>query len=403
MEQAWIASEGAAAALAHAMAAPDADAMRLGPALERAFDLTPEQRAAVLTQVDLQRRAAARWGDAASGLLFTRDGLEQASRPAVARWRAHRLRDFGVRSVADLGCGLGLESRAFAATGMDVIAVEIDPHTAALGTANLRGTGVRVVVGDATDSAVLAEAIDGVDAVFLDPARRDPQAPRSIDGLSGHRITDPERWSPPWSWIERLAEQHPRTVVKVAPGIEHTLVPEGGSAVWTAVDGDLVEASIWFPGFERQPQRAALSLDKGSHAMLDSTMPTSDIVRNVGNSLLDVAPVVTRSGLVTTLACSMQAARIDEHIGYLTCDHTPAPSPFVTPYRVLEVMPFDRKRVGAALASFGCGALTVMKRGFAGDTEELRRHWIKRCTGSRALTVALTRIGDAPTAIICER
>lgn len=403
METPWIASGEASEALAYASAVGSVDALRLGVDLQQRFGLTPEQRAAVLTQADLRARASKRWGVPVDDLLFTRDGLEQASRPAVAKWRAERLASFGVRSIADLGCGLGFESRAFAAAGMRVSAVELDPTTAALARHNLAGCDAAVVTGDTTDPAVLEPMLAQVDAVFLDPARRDPKAPRSVDGLTGHRVADPKDWSPSWPWIEALAQRQPRTVVKVAPGIDHSLVPAAGSAVWTAVDGDLVEASIWFPGFADLPKRSALSLAMGSPAQLDSAQPVDESIETVGAYLLDVAPVVSRSGLVTTLAASAQAHRIDEHIAYLSMDAAPAPSPFYTSYTVLGVMTFDRKRIAAWLRNNDAGSLTVTKRGFAADTEALGAQWRKQCKGSRAIVIALTRIGDTPTAIICTR
>lgn len=399
----WIASPEAGPALAYATASGSMDALRLGAELQRRFGLTPEQRAAVLTQTDLRVRAVKRWGAPVDDLLFTRDGLEQASRPAVARWRAERLKGLGVTSIADLGCGLGFESRALADAGLRVRSVELDPATAALARHNLTGRDATVVTGDATDPLVLEPILADVDAVFLDPARRDPKAPRSIDGLSGHRVAEPADWSPSWPWIEALAQRRPRTVVKVAPGIDHALVPEAGSAVWTAVDGDLVEASVWFPGFAGLPRRSALSLAYGSSAQLDSEQPVDDTVAAVGAYLLDVAPVVSRSGLVTTLAASAQAHRIDEHIAYLSMDAAPAPSPFYTSYRVLEVMGFDRKGIAAWLRNNDAGSLTVTKRGFAADTEVLGAQWRKQCNGPRPIIIALTRIGDAPTAIICTR
>ena len=397
----WIASPAATEALAHASAAATVDALRLGADLQRRFSLSPEQRAAVLTQVDLRARAGRRWGVPVADLLFTRDGLEQASRPAVAAWRARRLQAFGVGAIADLGCGLGFEARAFADAGIAVQAIELDAETAELARHNLAGRKVEVTTGDITDSTVLDPVLSSVDAVFLDPARRDPQAPRSVDGLSGHRLSDPADWSPSGPWISALAQRQPRTCVKVAPGIEHALIPTGGSAVWTAVDGDLVEASVWFPGFCGLPRRSAQSLSPGQRAHLDSEQPVDETVATVGQYLLDVAPVVSRSGLVTTLAALTRSHRIDEHIAYLSVDAAPEPSPFYTTYRVLEVMAFDRKGIGAWLRRNDAGALTVTKRGFAADTEALGAQWRKHCNGSRAIVVALTRIGRAPTALIC--
>ncbi len=107
---------------------------------------TPGQAAAVLTQAELRRRAVTKFGEAAGRLFFTRDALEQATRSDVARWRAERLRDAGATQVVDLGCGIGADALAFAAAGLDVVAVEFDPATAVLAAANLGDAG-RVVCG----------------------------------------------------------------------------------------------------------------------------------------------------------------------------------------------------------------------------------------------------------------
>ena len=405
VEQPWIVTPDAEQALDVAHAAIDRDPLRLGALLERSLGLTPEHRASVLTQLALEERAAARWREPAADLRFTREGLEQATRPALASWRARRLASHGVRTIADLGCGLGLESRAFVAAGIAVRAVERDQVTASLAAHNCPEAVVRL--GDVTDPETLAWATAGADAVFLDPARRDPAAPRTIEGRTGHRISAPASWSPPWPWILELAERIPRAVVKVAPGIDHGLIPTSTSAIWASVDGDLVEASIWFEGFDSPARRTALALRHGSDGtvhehLIDDTMPVEEAVTPFGAHLIDAAPVITTSGLVTALAARLGATRIDPHIGFLTSDAPPEASPFHTAYRVLEVLPFDRRRVGAALAAVGCGTLTVMKRGVAADTEALRRVWLRGCSGGRALVVALSRIGDAQVAILAE-
>ncbi|MDP4360790.1 hypothetical protein QR510_29620, partial [Escherichia coli] len=80
--------------------------------------------------------------------------------------------------------------------------------------------------GDVTDAGLLDDVLADVDAAYADPARRDPSSRR--DGRSG-RTTDPGSWSPPWSWLAALGERVPRTVAKVAPGIDRDLVPHDGT------------------------------------------------------------------------------------------------------------------------------------------------------------------------------
>ncbi|MCU0299475.1 MAG: class I SAM-dependent methyltransferase, partial [Candidatus Nanopelagicales bacterium] len=98
--------------------------------------------------------------------LVTRDGIQQASPVAVARRRATRLAEAGVTDVIDAGCGIGLDSWAFAEAGLNVVAVEVDPTTAAVARANLAGFGVEVRTGDATSMALPPGVL------FVDPARR---------------------------------------------------------------------------------------------------------------------------------------------------------------------------------------------------------------------------------------
>src|SRR6476620_6919945 len=67
---------------------------------------SPDLVSAIVTQARLRTRAEAKFGDFAVRMLFTRAGLEQATRLAVAARHAARFRDAGMTSVADLGCGI---------------------------------------------------------------------------------------------------------------------------------------------------------------------------------------------------------------------------------------------------------------------------------------------------------
>ena len=72
------------------------------PKRSEAFDLTPDERAAVLTQLDL-RDAAETTRQVCPHHDFHRDGLEQATRLEVAALHAARFKTAGITTVADLG------------------------------------------------------------------------------------------------------------------------------------------------------------------------------------------------------------------------------------------------------------------------------------------------------------
>jgi predicted RNA methylase len=73
-------------------------------------------------------------------LFFTPDALAQATSPGLAAYHAERLAPFN--SVADLGCGAGMDSIALAAAGARVVAVERDPARLVFARANAAARGV---------------------------------------------------------------------------------------------------------------------------------------------------------------------------------------------------------------------------------------------------------------------
>mgnify|MGYP003337372235 FL=1 len=380
------------------------DPLRLATAIRKRHpDIDGTLIAEALTQTELRRRASSKLGHLAPTLLYIRDGLEQASRTIVAEKRAARLRAAGTEMVADLGCGIGLDSLAFASAGIRVEAVERDPLVATLAEANAELAGldtfINVHVGDLTQH--LNEVLPTVDTLFLDPARRDPH--QRIDGRS-KRTLDPQNWSPPWSWISSLAQRTSRIAVKVAPGIPHELTPEGGCTTWTSVDGDLVEAEVMWPGLNIAGiQRMAVAIRRGHAHELTSAVSMSDEtpppVGSIGGWIMEPDDAVIRSGLVAVLAERSDARLIDPRVAYLTCDSEPAPSPFMTAFRVEGVLPYRLETLKQKLIERKIGKVIVKKRAINIDPDTVRRQLNLR--GDASAVVVITRIGDEPWAFIC--
>ena len=228
------------------------EALSLGRSL-REEGHSPALVAAALTQQRLRERAAAKFGPFAQQMLFTADGLEQATRLTVSAHHAARYAAAGVTKVADLGCGIGGDAVALAGLDLPVLAVDRDEAAAALATINLMPfPHASVECADALEIDLVER---GVDAVFADPARR----------AEGRRITDPEQWSPALSQVLALRETVPALGVKVAPGIDHAALPADAHTQWVSVDGDVVEAAIWCgPLAPEGPGRSALILRSGA-------------------------------------------------------------------------------------------------------------------------------------------
>ncbi|WBB55051.1 methyltransferase domain-containing protein [Verrucosispora sp. WMMD573] len=345
--------------------------------------------AAALTQAELRRRATGKFGPAAAGMFFTRPGLEQATRRVVADRRARRLRAAGVRTLADLGCGLGADALAAARAGIRVYAVEADPLTAALAEANAQAAGladlVTVECGDAT-----AFDVTGVEAVFCDPARR--------RAGTGRRIFDPNSYSPPWDFVTGLAGRVPRTVVKVAPGIDHALIPPGAEAEWVSVDGDLVEAALWCGELADFPRRATVLTGESVHRLAGSGTREAP-VGAVRRFVYDPDPAVVRAHLIAELAADLDATLADPTIAYLYAD-TAQRTPYARCLEVTDVLPFSLKRLRALLRERRVGRVEILKRGSALEPERLRRDL--RLSGNQPASLVLTRVATAPTVLVCR-
>ncbi|MFU8854084.1 THUMP-like domain-containing protein [Micromonospora sp. SL1-18] len=387
------------AALAAAAAVAGGDPLTAAARL-RSAGVAPGLAAAALTQAELRRRAGGKFGPEAAGMFLTRPGLEQATRRVVADRRAARLRAAGVRTLADLGCGLGADALAAARAGIRVYGVEADPVTAAMAAANAEAAGLAsrftVEYGDAT-----AFDVTRVDAVFCDPARR--------SAGTGRRIFDPNAYSPPWDFVTGLAERVPRTVVKVAPGLDHALIPAGAEAEWVSVAGDLVEAALWCGALAEVPRRATLLKEgplvnaSGSAGapcyQLTGSGDAEAPVGPVRRYLYDPDPAVVRAHLVAELAAELGATLADPSIAYLYAD-APVATPFARCLEVTDVLPFSLKRLRALLRERRVGRVEILKRGSALEPEKLRRDL--KLAGETAASLVLTRVKSAPMVLLCQ-
>lgn len=357
----------------------------------RSQGFPPPLAAAALTQVRLRARAEAKFGPDAARMFFTADGLEQATRPVVAARRAARLTQAGVRRLTDLGCGLGADTIAFARAGINVHAVEADPVTAAITAHNLEQLGLDAVV---TCTDAQSVALDRVGAAFCDPARR-------VHGAGvrrTRRVFRPEDYSPPWDWVSSLPALVPYTVLKLAPGIDHDLLPDGCELELTSVDGDVVEAAAWCGPLAQVPRRATVLRKRVPHELTGSGLARAPVAEPA-SFVSDPDGAVVRAHLVAEYATLIDGHLADPDIAYVWSP-APAATPFGRCFAVDEVIPFSLKRLRAALRARGVGRAEILKRGSALDVEQLRRDL--RLSGSGEASLLLTRVAGRPVAVIAH-
>ncbi|MEW2013732.1 MULTISPECIES: class I SAM-dependent methyltransferase [Microbacterium] len=356
---------------------------------------SPDLVSAVVGQAHLRVRAEGKFGPFAERMLFTRAGLEQATRLEVAARHAGRFRAAGITRVADLGCGIGGDALGLAGIGLDVLAVDADETTAALAAYNLAPFGDAVTVRQG-----LAEEtdLDGWDAVWLDPARR-------TAGHSETSRTRPEDWSPSLDWAFALAERMP-VGIKLGPGLNRSLLPDDVEAQWISVDGSTVELVLWSGALRRDGvARSALVMRGRAAAELTAAADAPDEpVRELGAFLHEPEGAVIRARLIGEVARELQAGMVAEGIAYLTSDAA-LTNPFVRTFRVRDVLPMKVPAINAALRDRGVGTVEIKKRGVDVDPAQFRRKLALR--GDASATLILTRVGEGRdakrVAVLAER
>jgi len=345
--------------------------------------------ATAITQARLRGKAVAKFGDFAARMLFTEGGLQQATRLGVAARHAARYRDAGLREVLDLGCGIGGDALAFAGLGLGIRAVERDPVTAAIAAYNLAVfPEARVAIGAAEETDLA-----GADGVWLDPARRD----------GARRLRDPADWSPSLEFAFGLGLP---TGVKLGPGIDRGLIPDGWEAQWVSDGGEVVELAVWSGPLARPGiGRAALVIaPDGAHELVASADSPDVATGGLGDYLLEPDGAVIRARLIGDLArrLSPTARMLHPAIAYVTLDEPPDTA-FGRAFRVIEALPLDAKAVRRALADLGVGTVEIKKRGVDIEPDAFRRQLRLSGDPTRSATVVLTRVAERRRAIVCER
>lgn len=371
----------------------------------RAQGFTPPEVSAILNQAKLRTLGQQKFGDTALSMLFTEAGYEQATRAAVAQLHAQRMQEAGLKSVADLGCGIGADSLAFAQAGLEVLAVELDKETAAFTAYNLREfTGSQVLVGN-VENMVVEELTDSagkpLQALWLDPARR------TVDG--GHttsRIFDPEAFSPPLSFIKKLAATGIPMGVKMGPGIPHEEIPANCEAQWVSHGSQVVEVVLWFNALARKGIRRSATLLSANprspeilSELFSETGDSDELPASTGEIetyLYEPDGAVIRAHLVGKLAAQLEAHLIDERIAYLSSTQL-VHSPAASAYEVLGEMSLNDKVLKKWVREENIGALTIKKRGVDIVPEQLRKKLLgqgKKKKGTVEATLIITRIGE---------
>jgi SAM-dependent methyltransferase len=374
------------------------------PALRKQFsEIRPDLISLAFGQAQMQLRLESRWGGSVADLLLTDDGISQATRPEVARYRAEFItKKFGANAhVLDLTCGLGFDSLEFARHGLRVTGVEIDSEIVEYARHNLSPFAIEVHCADASGFAIPND----VDVVFVDPARRDPNAAKDSKGNT-KRIFNPSQWSPSWETINEIAKAHP-VIAKVAPGIDKAELSDW-DARWVSSNGDLVECFLISAGTSI---RSAVLIDSEKNLSIEIMGDSATATAPLGDYLIVPDPALIRASALDAVAQLCNGGLVNEHIAWLTSAdstaiselHKHSPS-LANILRIESHFKFSEKQLVASLKDVALSGVTVMTRGMQLDVEVIRKAAVKASSsGNQELVIAIYRDDAGPQALLCRR
>jgi hypothetical protein len=366
--------------------------------------------AAALTQSRLRAKGHEKFGEFADGMLFTPDGLEQATRLEIAARHAQRFRGAGIRQVFDLGCGIGADAMAIAGLDLAVTAIDPDEVTAMVAGVNLRHwPGASAFIGTAEETQLPSGEGARHAGAWLDPARRTP----GVTDASGktRRVFRLDAISPSWSTVQSVAQSLPATGAKLSPSFPHGAIPAGTEAQWTSLGGEVLECAIWWGPLVSRAGRSALVIGAqgkswtvreadagdGRNGKGGDAAPVASSLGQIGSWLYEPDRAVIRAGLTGALTAAVDGFELDSGVGYVTSERC-VDIGYARRFAVTESMPLNVKALRAWLRDRDVGRVTIKKRGVALNADELRRQL--RLSGSAEMILVLTRVKNQQVCLV---
>ncbi|MBN2141804.1 class I SAM-dependent methyltransferase [Candidatus Woesearchaeota archaeon] len=320
-----------------------------------------------------------------SRLKHSKDDLRWATNELVADWRAARL---ACERIADIGCGIGLQSFSFRKKCRHVIGIDIDGSKIMKAKKNagiLKFRNIEFFEGDAL-SPEMVEKCNDCEAIFLDPERDTTEDSRKVESIRPNIYT----------FLKTYEKITDRIAIEFPPQIKD--VPLNCEREYASVDGKLNRLTLYFGPLKRceksavvLPGRAVLLQDK-SAALQRAASPQK--------YLYEVDGAVHKAGLLPELCQETKTQVVHEGKFAFMTSKEKAESPFFrSSYRVLGTCKDDPRAVKAELRK--CKAASVVIR-FEVDPKEywnVRKGFEQGLDGNRQVVL----FDFDGLAVVCEK
>ncbi|QPK94380.1 hypothetical protein HCQ94_01345 [Actinomyces sp. zg-332] len=386
---------------------------------------------AVLTQLDLQKQAFIKHGEELKNVLFLRTSLEQSTRYIISKIHAKRFIKSAPEKIGDLGCGVAIDTIGLCNAYLErkkvindkqetaqtqsstkenlfsIKAYELEEEVFEIAKHNLRHYDFAEVRNEDINSIDFEK--ENFTAVYADPARR----------KNGKRLMNPADWSPSLDTIYGWIKHCPNVGAKIAPGIDYKFLHPDSETNWLSINGELVEASIWFGDLKNHTGKTAtvIKTDKYNKVTYSKThsfdnnstgpsqeVETTDLPIAKNLYITEVDPAILRANGLSWVANKINGKLISDNISYLvtqeTCKNTDI-LPLIKQWEIIDYCNLKTKKINELLQQHNIGSLEIKKRGTDISPDILRKGL--KLKGKEKSTIFLTRYDSKHIALLAKQ
>jgi len=321
----------------------------------------------------------------AAKLHYRAEDLRWATPEVVAAYRAERLK---CSVIADLGCGIGFQSFAFAKTCKKVYAVDMDKEKVALAKKNAEVLGIKnieFIHGDALSDKMVKQLKD-VEIVFCDPERLPEERKRTVGTIAP---SIPELLKKYSVITEKIAIEFPPQI---------TDVPFHCEKEYVSVDGQLNRLTLYFNDL-KQCERSVVLLP-GKEKLCSQEEASLEETEELGEYLYEADPAVVKAGLLAELSENAEVELYEEGKAVFFTSAKKINSPFFkNSFKVVDVCAQDEHEIITALRKHEAGKVILRFPIEPKEYWNFRKKIESKLTGNK--TYALLYLGN--DAVIVEK
>ncbi|NJE61382.1 methyltransferase domain-containing protein [Thermococcus sp. 21S7] len=289
-----------------------------------------------------------------SDLWMDLEGLRYATHEVVARYRAERLGEFGVTSIADVSCGIGIQLIFYAMKVEKAYGIDIDPLKVEFARRNAERYGahnIEFINADSLDG----DTIERVDAevVFSDPARPPEMPERRLEDLLPS----------PLEVYRAYKSKTDAFIFDLPPQMRRERVPWRGEFEYIDLFGALNRLTFYTEPLVKA-ERSAVILPAGVRLESDPNLERIvEWAEKPGRYLYEIPQSVDYADLINELFHVLDADAkmlLREKRRVLATGNEEIRSPYLKrTYAVVGVLPFHPVRINDFLRKEGFGRATL--------------------------------------------